>query len=347
MKIIREGDAFVVIIQNQSAIVPSLMTNSAEIQKFPFLVDKIVDHRISEQHWHNYIQIWYTISGEYYHTINGVRQKQTAGSIALVFPFSVHSIDSSRSDLSSTRVISVSVYDHSILESIAPFSPLTFSYASFDKLLLYPFLNFFGKEKELVDEFMEGIYSEYELKFDMDLAKITKKVLSVLDMCAQKTHSLIPSQHISKMRSQYDAITTVTSALQNMEFSDISLDSMCRHVYMSKRQFTEKFKETTGKTFGWYTKMMKLNRAVYLLRYSQNSLTEIAEMCGFTTRSYLINELKTIYGVTPLTLKRQMIDFDRIHGEHIHNLNMEKYAWRKDLSDADKYEYRVFALGKA
>ena len=334
-----------VIIQNDAAVTPSLMRSDANIKQFPFLVDRIIDRRISNHHWHDYMQIWYTVSGEYYHTINGIRQKQTAGSIALVFPFTVHSIDSSKSDLSNTRVICVSVYDSSILESAAPYSPLTFSYASFDKLLLHPMLEFSGKEKDLADEFMESIYSEYNRRLDMNIRKITNKILSVLDLCARNTYSVLQSQQVNKMQNQYAIITEATKAIHSMSLSDTSIDSMCKYLYLSRRQFTDKFKETTGHTYGWYTKMIKLNKAVEFLRYSQKSLVEIAECCGFTTRSYFINEVKSVYSVSPLALKQQMIEFDKTYGEHLHNLNMEKYEWRMSLTEADKYEYRMFALG--
>lgn len=334
-----------IIVQNSSGIIPDLKRSDSDIKRFPFLVDRIIDRRLTTHHWHDYMQIWYTVSGEYYHTINGVREKQTAGSMALVFPFTIHSIDSSNSNLPETRVISISLYDDSILESASLYSPLTFSYATFDKLLLRPFLKLSGKEKDLADELMEGIYSEYATKLNMNVSRITGKFLSVLDLCARSTYSPIPAQHINKMKNQYALITEATKVLHSMDLEDISLDSMSKHLYMSKHQFTDKFKETTGQTFGWYAKMVKLNKAITLLRYSQNSVTEIAEMCGFTTRSHFIHELKSVYGIPPLTLKRQMIEFDHTYGEHLHKLNMEKYEWRMMLNESDKYEYQMYALG--
>ncbi len=333
--------------QNNSVISPSILTPAPHTEKFPFLVDSIIDHRVSTLHWHNYMQIWYTVSGEYYHSINGVRQKQTAGSVALVFPYTVHSIDSSASDLSKTRVICISAYDELLLESCAPYAPLSFSSASFDKYLLCPFIKLSGKDKELCDELCEKIYAEYSLKFNMNIKKILDGTLSILDLCAKSLNTSIKAHDVEKMHDRFEIINEATSALHKSAIIDTSLDSMCKFVFMSKRQFTEKFKGTTGQTFGSYSKLFRLHRATQLLRYSQKSLTEIAEECGFTTRSYFINECRAAYGVSPLILKRQMLENDCTWGEHLHKINMEKFAWRMNLSESDKYEWEMYALGKA
>ena len=53
-------------------------------QKLPFMVRTISDRRLADSHWHDYTQIWYTVSGSYTQTINGVKLQQTAGSAALI-----------------------------------------------------------------------------------------------------------------------------------------------------------------------------------------------------------------------------------------------------------------------
>ena len=337
-----------IYVQEQSVAKPMLVTSLSHphFKKFPFLVDKLVDKRISSSHWHNYMQIWYTVSGEYSHTINGVRKRQPAGSVALVFPFSVHSIDSSHSDLSETRVFSISVYDVKLLEKSASYSTLSFSSASFDKHLLAPFITLSGRDKELCDELFEQMDKEYSKKLDMNSKKLTDKILSVLDLCAKSLNTSIMPNQVNKMRDRFEIINDAATAFHSKALPDTSLDSMCKYVFMSKRQFTDKFKETTGQTFGSYSKLFRLDNAIQLLRYSQKSLTEIAEECGFTTRSYFINECRAAFGVSPLIYKKQMIESDHVWGEHLHNLNMQKFAWRNNLSESDKYEWKMFALGK-
>lgn len=335
-----------VYIQDSSIVMPNL-ASSAHCKKFPFLVDSLVDNRIAAPHWHDYMQIWYTVSGEYYHTINGERRKQSAGSVALVFPFTVHSIDSSKSDLEKTRVIAISVYDNELLESCATYSALSFSAASFERYLLSTFVNLTGRDKELCDELTAQISAEYSKKFDMNNGKILTRVLSILELCAKRLNTSIDSQKVTKMHDRFSIINEATTALHDCNLADTSLDSISKYVYMSKRQFTEKFKDTTGQTFGSYSKLLRLSRARQLVRYSQKSLTEIAEECGFTTRSYLINECRSAYGVAPLALKKRMLDDDRIWGEHLHKLNMDKFAWRLNLSESDQYEWHMYALGKA
>ena len=69
----------------------------------------ISSRQISSTHWHDYLQIWYTVSGSYLHTVRGIPYEQKPGSAMLIFPYTKHSIDSSGSNMDGTTVISFSV----------------------------------------------------------------------------------------------------------------------------------------------------------------------------------------------------------------------------------------------
>ena len=51
---------------------PSLCSSNPLFSVAPITVKTLSDKRISSYHWHDYLQIWYTISGNYLHTVNGV-----------------------------------------------------------------------------------------------------------------------------------------------------------------------------------------------------------------------------------------------------------------------------------
>ena len=87
----------------------------------PIIVSKIHDNLISDQHWHDYLQIWYTVSGEYNHIVNGVSYPQKPGSVVLIFPYTVHRIDSSVSDLSTLDVISFAINKGEFEKKCIPF----------------------------------------------------------------------------------------------------------------------------------------------------------------------------------------------------------------------------------
>ena len=57
----------------------------------------------NELHWHTYSQIWYTLRGSYYHTVNGERHLFKEGDAAIILPYSVHAIDSSEENMDDTQ----------------------------------------------------------------------------------------------------------------------------------------------------------------------------------------------------------------------------------------------------
>lgn len=334
-----------IILPGNSIATPAFHSSTPSSERFPFVVDKLIDNRINSPHWHNFTQIWYTVSGEYYHTINGERRKQTAGSVALVFPFAIHEIDSIASDLSETNVISVSIYADLSAINQAPFIPLTYSHGSFGNLFLPSFLTLSGKEKELADKLIENSLSEYNLQLDMDVGKIAKKVSMFLETCAGSINTIIPARKLAKTREEAAVIRKAVNILHSSNLQDISLDSVCNYVFMSKRSFTEKFKRVSGRTFGAYSKAVRLHKAIYSLRYSQKSIAEISKECGYASASHFINECREVYNSSPKMLKSEMIKFDRTYGEYLHSLNVKKNAWREGWSESDKYEYKMYALG--
>ena len=127
---------------------PSLDRASKIFNFVPITVSRIKDNRISETHWHDYLQIWYTVSGEYTQVINGVRHLQTPGSATLIFPYTIHSIDSSNSDLSELDVISISIKKGELEKKCIPFLSHSYTTASFDSFYLSPVIQIEKKQKE-------------------------------------------------------------------------------------------------------------------------------------------------------------------------------------------------------
>ena len=81
-----------------SATIPALKSSDPAYRILPFFVSSMHERQISTTHWHDYTQLWYTVSGTYNHIINGENIKQSAGSLILVPPFAVHSVDTSGSN---------------------------------------------------------------------------------------------------------------------------------------------------------------------------------------------------------------------------------------------------------
>ena len=75
----------------------------------PVTVGTIQDKMLGCYQWHDDLQIWYTVSGSYYHTVNGIQYKQGPGSVILVFPYMMHRIDTTETDITNAVILQIFV----------------------------------------------------------------------------------------------------------------------------------------------------------------------------------------------------------------------------------------------
>ena len=68
---------------------------------------------------------------------------------------------------------------------------------------------------------------------------------------------------------------------------------------------TQKFREETGCSFNDYVKKAKIERAKLLLQSTDQSVQEIADSLGFSTRSHFSQSFKEITGMSPAAFKAE------------------------------------------
>lgn len=69
--------------------------------------------------------------------------------------------------------------------------------------------------------------------------------------------------------------------------------------------FTRRFREETGFGISDYVKAARIERAKILLETSENSVQEISEKIGFTTRNYFTKCFREITGMTPVEYRNR------------------------------------------
>lgn len=79
-----------------------------------------------------------------------------------------------------------------------------------------------------------------------------------------------------------------------------SLEQVSNHFYVSKYYLSHQFKDSTGFTFIEFLTKVKLSRALYLLKHTNDSITKISEACGFETPTYFGVVFKKKMDMTPL-----------------------------------------------
>lgn len=79
----------------------------------------------------------------------------------------------------------------------------------------------------------------------------------------------------------------------------LTLGAMAREAHQSEYHFARMFRTSLGVPPHVWLQARRIQRARHLLRYSQQSLTEIALACGFGSPSHFSNGFRQATGVTP------------------------------------------------
>ena len=86
---------------------------------------------------------------------------------------------------------------------------------------------------------------------------------------------------------------------ENMARSDLSVEELSRELGMSRVHLYKKLLAVTGKTPIEFIRVIRLKRAAWLLRESQQNISEIAYQVGFNNPKYFSKYFKEEFGMLP------------------------------------------------
>ena len=108
---------------------------------------------------------------------------------------------------------------------------------------------------------------------------------------------------VSSNRHVY--ISQVLSFLEESGGGRITSKQLAERFHVSRNKLEADFKQATGRTIYAFRAQLQLQHARVLLITTNQSLVEIANVCGFTDQSHLIRSFRKRYGVTPGAFREQ------------------------------------------
>ena len=105
-------------------------------------------------------------------------------------------------------------------------------------------------------------------------------------------------------RGSAEDVREVVRFIEKNYFNPITVDDMVERVHVSKYHFIRRFRRTMGVTPYSYLTNYRINKSKTLLRTTDKSVGEIAEICGFTDTSNFISHFKKHTGQKPLGYRR-------------------------------------------
>lgn len=85
---------------------------------------------------------------------------------------------------------------------------------------------------------------------------------------------------------------------------DLSLERLASEFYISKFYLSREYKKIYGKTIFQHIINCRINYGKHLLRFSDNSVEEIAHLCGFNDQSYFVRQFKKAENITCFAYRR-------------------------------------------
>ena len=85
--------------------------------------------------------------------------------------------------------------------------------------------------------------------------------------------------------------------------SELDVTRITEMLYISRTKLYYKIKGLTGETPSSFFRMYKLNRAAQLIKEGRHTISEVADLTGFSTLSHFSSLFKKQFGVSPSEYK--------------------------------------------
>lgn len=100
----------------------------------------------------------------------------------------------------------------------------------------------------------------------------------------------------------------VTALVKEKLGKDLTVDTLCAAVNMSRTSFYNKMKALTGIAPNDFIRNIRMKEAAYLLKTHRYTIAEIADRVGFADPKYFTDAFKKFYGVPPSVYMKQDIN---------------------------------------
>ncbi len=255
------------------------------------------DSYIYEYHYHDYIELLYSIEGEGSVWVNGEETPFCPGTLVIVNSRKAHGF----TFVNDSRYFCIKLMPNILGENEQSF--LNFKYVmpfvldSEDQYVFLPEDIESSGIRELLEEIMAEWQEKgcaYELVVRANILKIFSILFKHWNSTGKHVNAGLPQEMARALQYTLANYKTVTEK----EVAD-----MCA---LSYNYFSYLFRRCVGKNFRDYLAAVKISEAEKLLLTTNMSVADIAEETGFSSVSYFISRFREQRGVTPARFRRKV-----------------------------------------
>jgi two-component system response regulator YesN len=181
---------------------------------------------------------------------------------------------------------------HGDIKNIDPESIFKLCYAVIDTI------------QEQVTENQNDIDEELSFGATVEAVENSQNLTQLMDRFLGEVMKVLDYYFSSR---QFQKARPVRTAIQFMEENyqqQITLESIADILHLSPNYFSRIFKTEMGIGFNEYLNNIRMDKAKKLLKESQYSIGEIAEMTGYSNPKYFSKVFSKMFGIRPIKYRK-------------------------------------------
>lgn len=132
-------------------------------------------------------------------------------------------------------------------------------------------------------------------------ASLTALLLALL---LARIRQAAPARRQSPAPSVAPGLITQVNQLVRRRDQPLSIKEIARSLGISASHLRARFRVSCGVSLGRHLRRLRLEKACGLLRLSPNRVSEVADLCGFTSIYNFSRAFRNVYGVSPLAYRQ-------------------------------------------
>ena len=228
---------------------------------------------------HSYWELTYVDKGELLTTIDRVSYHLKQGDLIFYAPMQFHTQSTFEKISSSYLTINFKMnFNHADLLCNKIFSLKRDSYFIVTKLI-----------EELSND---NLYSN-----DLSLCYLKQLIIQMLRLDNSHFHSK-PTTHMQQTYEN-ELLNDILLYIDDNIYEKISVSTLCEHFCISTSMLHSLFRKNMNNTAKNYINELKLSKSKELIRNSTHTLSEIAEMLGFSSIHYFSKKFISYFNISP------------------------------------------------
>lgn len=249
-------------------------------------------------HYHDTYEIYFQIEGKRYICFNGMRQLLQRGDLFFAPPFIPHKTEGYNGEYYKRYAVNFSVDDLQPMFSENEINTVMNN-------LTIGIIHLNDEQTAVVYDYLQKI-DDYHIRYSSVARKMEFMTLfMLLDYLNRLAESQMSYIGISKSHKEISKpIAGAVEYIKNNYNTEITLDFISDYVGLSKSQFCNVFKSTTGITFITYLNNYRVSKAHLMISRTNTPLHKIANDTGFYSTEHMTRSFQKLYGMSPSQWRR-------------------------------------------